>query len=416
MQRADLHIHSRFSRATSKNLTVRNLASYACIKGIHLLGTGDASHPAWLSELENELRYNEHTGFYVLKNPLTAEDIFQETNVRLKNVPFQPQFVLQGEISCIYKKNNATRKNHQLIYLPDFAAAKKLNARLAGIGNLAADGRPMLGLDAKILLEMILEQENSFLVPAHIWTPWFSVFGSKSGFDSLKDCFEDLSDEIFALETGLSSDPPMNRLLSCLDRYVLISNSDAHSGENLGREVNIFHSIPNYQTLFDSLKRKNNLFYGTVEFYPEEGKYFADGHRNCNICLTPEETKQNHGICPVCRKPLTVGVLYRVKELADRKNPAPSREQFESCIPLKEILAELHGVGAKSKKIHAAYEQLLNIFGAELDILQNVPINSLAEYDAKLAEAIFRMRSNTVSKQCGYDGEYGKISIFNEIN
>lgn len=413
MVRADLHIHSRFSRATSKNLTVRNLASHAAVKGIHLIGTGDCTHPAWLKELENELVYNNNTGFYSLKNPLTEEDIFRECSLKLGKVPLQPQFVLQGEISCIYKKNGTVRKNHQLVYFPDFETAKKFNAKLAETGNLAADGRPMLGLDAKHLFDMVLRENNSYLIPAHIWTPWFSVFGSKSGFDSLEECFEDLTPELFTLETGLSSDPPMNRLLSCLDRFVLISNSDAHSGENLGREANIFHDMPDYQTLFDALKRRNDLFYGTVEFYPEEGKYFADGHRACGVCLTPEETKARSGLCPVCQKPLTVGVLYRVKELADRTEPVPCREQFESCIPLKEILAELCGVGAKSKKIHACYENLLKIFPSELEILQNVPIHTLAETDQKLARAILCMRQNQVTKQCGHDGEYGKISIFN---
>lgn len=413
MLRADLHIHSRFSRATSKNLTVRNLACHAAVKGIHLIGTGDCTHPAWLAELENELVYNDSNGFYCLKKPLDAEDIFMECGLRLDHVPLQPQFILQGEVSCIYKKKGAVRKNHQLVYFPDFETAKKFNARLAEIGNITADGRPMLGLDAKNLFDMVLQENDSYLIPAHIWTPWFSVFGSKSGFDSLEECFEDLTPELFALETGLSSDPPMNRLLSSLDRFVLISNSDAHSGENLGREANIFHDLPDYQALFDALKRRNDLFYGTVEFYPEEGKYFADGHRACSVCFAPEETKERKGLCPVCQKALTVGVLYRVKELADRKTPAPSREQFESCIPLKEILAELHGIGAKSKKIHAYYENLIKIHHCELEILQNVPIDILAETDQKLAQAVLCMRKGQVKKQCGYDGEYGKISIFN---
>lgn len=289
MFRADLHIHSRFSRATSKNLTLRNLASYAYIKGIHLIGTGDITHPIWLQEIADELVYNEQTGFYQLKNPLHPHDILMQTNIHLETVSYNPQFILQGEISCIYKKQGATRKNHQLIFVPHIEAAKKLNARLAQIGNLSADGRPILGLDAKILLEILLTASDAknpnYLIPAHIWTPWFSVFGSKSGFNRLEDCFEELTTEIFALETGLSSNPPMNRLWSALDSYTLISNSDAHSGENLGREVNIFHSAPTYQSLFDALKKKNDLFSGTVEFYPEEGKYFADGHRNCNICF-----------------------------------------------------------------------------------------------------------------------------------
>lgn len=421
MFRADLHIHSRFSRATSQKLTLRNLAAYAYIKGIHLLGTGDITHPKWIQEIADELVYNEHTGFYQLKNPLCPEDISAQTNIHIETVSFQPQFILQGEISCIYKKDGAVRKNHQLIFVPHLEAARKLNAKLAQIGNLTADGRPILGLDAKILLETVLETSNAavpnYLIPAHIWTPWFSIFGSKSGFNSLEDCFEDLTPEIFALETGLSSDPPMNRLWSDLDKYTLISNSDAHSGENLGREVNLFHAELNYQHLFDTLKKKNNLFWGTVEFYPEEGKYFADGHRNCNICFLPEESRKRHNICPVCGKPLTIGVLNRVKELADRKEPKEPKEtaaapkQFFSCIPLKEILSEMENVGVKSKQIHGEYEKFIKIFGSELDILQNVPIRQITEVNAVLADAIGNMRSGTVKKTCGYDGEYGKITI-----
>lgn len=415
MFRADLHIHSRFSRATSKSLTLRCLASYACIKGIHLLGTGDCTHPKWLEEIAGELVYNEHTGFYQLKNPLSPEDILEQTNIHIENVFFQPQFILQGEISCIYKKDGATRKNHQLIFVPHLEAAEKLNARLASIGNLTADGRPVLGLDAKNLLEIVLAASNAnnpnYLIPAHIWTPWFSVFGSKSGFNRLEDCFEELTSEIFALETGLSSDPSMNRLWSALDSYTLISNSDAHSGENLGREVNLFRSDPTYQSLFDALKKKNDLFCGTVEFYPEEGKYFAAGHRNCNICFLPEESQTYHNICPVCGKPLTIGVLNRVKELADRRKAPAGQKQFISCIPLREILSEIYKVGAKSKQIHREYEKFIKIFGSELDILQNVPIRQIAEENTALADALANMRSGSVKKTCGYDGEYGRIAI-----
>lgn len=422
MFRADLHIHSRFSRATSKNLTLRNLAGYAYVKGIQLLGTGDITHPKWLEEISNELSYNEQTGFYQLKNPLTTRDILEQTNIHVDEVRFQPQFILQGEVSCIYKKNSATRKNHQIIFAPTLEEAQKLNAKLAKIGNLTTDGRPILGLDAKILLEIILTSgahasQNShlqnYLIPAHIWTPWFSVFGSKSGFNSLEECFEDLTSEIFALETGLSSDPPMNRLWSALDKYTLVSNSDAHSSENLGREVNTFHSAPTYQSLFDALKKKNELFCGTVEFYPEEGKYFADGHRNCNICFLPEESKKYLNICPVCGKPLTIGVLNRVKELADREAPLLTTQQFESCIPLKEILSEICRVGAKSKQIHAHYEKLINLLGSELDILQIVPISEISAVNAPLAKAVHAMRTKAVQKICGYDGEYGKIKFVN---
>lgn len=415
MFRADLHIHSRFSRATSKNLTLRSLAAYAYIKGIHLLGTGDITHPKWLQEIAGELVYNEHTGFYQLKSPLTPQDILTQTNIHIEKISFQPQFILQGEISCIYKKDGAARKNHQLVFVPNLEEAQKLNAKLAQIGNLAADGRPVLGLDAKILLEIVLTSSNAkipnYLIPAHIWTPWFSVFGSKSGFNRLEDCFEDLTPEIFALETGLSSDPPMNRLWSALDSYTLISNSDAHSGENLGREVNIFSSALTYQSLFDALKNKNDLFVGTVEFYPEEGKYFADGHRNCDICFLPEESAKYKNLCPHCGKPLTIGVLNRVKELADRKEPLITQKKFKSCIPLKEILSEIFHVGVKSKQIHREYEKLIKFYGSELDILQNVPIEQIVKENAVVAGALGNMRSGAVKKKYGFDGAYGKITI-----
>ncbi len=411
MFRADLHIHSRFSRATAKNLTIRNLASWAYIKGIHLLGTGDCTHSTWLKELEDALMYNEHTGFYTLKQPLTKEDILFHTHIPVHTITFQPEFILQGEISCIYKKLGATRKNHNLVFFPNFEIAKKFNSKLAKIGNLESDGRPILGLDAKNLLAMVLEYQDSFFIPAHIWTPWFSLFGSKSGFNSIEDCFEDLTAEIFALETGLSSDPPMNRLCSSLDRFVLISNSDAHSSENLAREVNIFHEKTNYNDLFASLQRKNTNFYGTVEFFPEEGKYHADGHRACNVCFTPTQSKEHNLLCPVCHKPLTIGVQFRVEELADRKEPIKTQEQFESLIPLKEILAQCLKVGIKTKKVTEKYQFLIQNLGAELDILQLVPLEQINALDEQLGHAIYKMRKNDVTCQSGYDGEYGQILI-----
>ena len=391
MFRADLHIHSRFSRATAKNLTIRNLASWAYIKGIQLLGTGDCTHNVWLKELEEALTYNEHTGFYALKQPLTKEDIYTHTQIHVNTITFQPEFILQGEISCIYKKLGATRKNHNLIFFPNFETAKKFNTQLAKIGNLESDGRPILGLDAKNLLTMVLEHKNSYFIPAHIWTPWFSLFGSKSGFNSIEDCFEDLTNEIFALETGLSSDPPMNRLCSSLDRFTLISNSDAHSSENLAREVNIFHEKTNYQDMFASLQRKNTNFYGTIEFFPQEGKYHADGHRACNICFTPTQSKEHHLLCPVCHKPLTIGVQFRVEELADRKEPIKTQEQFESLIPLKEILAQLFNVGVKTKKVTEKYQHLIQNLGTELDILQIIPLEQIYALDEKLGNAILKI-------------------------
>lgn len=420
MFRADLHIHSRYSRATSKKLTLRNLAAWSFLKGIDLVATGDISHPKWREELESELIFNNNTGFYTLKSPLSQEEIFQETGfLPPYGMDFDtkkiPSFILQAEVSCIYKKKDKTRKIHALVYLPSFHEAHLWSGRLAKIGNIHSDGRPILGLDVKNLLEMTLEHENAHLIPAHIWTPWFSLFGSRSGFDSLTECFEDLTPHIFALETGLSSDPPMNRLWSELDNCTLISNSDAHSGENLGREVNIFHDETSYVELFQSLMRKNKNFYGTIEFFPEEGKYHLDGHRNCGICFTPKESRGHNNICPVCKKELTIGVLNRVESLADREKSAvissQCPEQFEFLIPLPEILAQLLQCGVKTKKVHMALQDCYKNLGSELDILQSVSLEEISRHSQKLSRLIGHMRAQNVQRKSGFDGEFGYISL-----
>lgn len=422
MLRADLHIHSRYSRATSKKLTLRNLASWAVLKGIDLVATGDISHPKWREELQSQLRYNGNTGFYNLKTPLSQEEIFQETGFYPpKSIDFDrhdfPCFILQAEISCIYKKKDKTRKIHALVYLPDFEEANAWSKELEAIGNIHADGRPILGIDVKELLEITLKYENAHLIPAHIWTPWFSLFGSRSGFDSISECFEDLSPHIFALETGLSSDPPMNRLWSELDRCTLISNSDAHSGEKLGREANIFHDGTSYTDLFQALMRKNNNFYGTIEFFPEEGKYFFDGHRNCNIFFDPVKSREHNNRCPVCKKELTLGVLNRVKSLANQASSSISSEQFEFIVPLGEILAQLLQCGVQTKKVRKYLQSCYHDLGNELDILQTIPIEMISafstdrDFSHNLAFMIQQMRNQKIEKAEGYDGKYGKISI-----
>ncbi len=381
--RVDLHIHSRFSRATSKRLNAPHLAAWGRLKGLAVLGTGDFTHPAWRAELREHLVEDEHSGLFRLAKPVDVAAELAEYGTP-GGPGREPLFVLQAEISSIYKKDGAVRKVHNLVYMPDFDSADRLCRKLAAIGNLQADGRPILGLDSRHLLEMVLETDNrGVLIPAHIWTPWFSLFGSRSGFDSLEDCFEDLSHHIFALETGLSSDPDMNRRWSALDRYALVSNSDCHSGENLGREANVFQGAPSYDGIFEALRRSAGLvppredcrFLGTIEFFPEEGKYHLDGHRACNVVLEPEETRRLNGLCPVCGRPLTVGVLHRVEELADRKEPAFVAENagFSSLIPLPELLGELLGTGSKSVKVRSRYNELLARFGDELSLLMDVP-------------------------------------------
>jgi len=410
---ADLHIHSPFSRATSKKLLPRNLAAWAEIKGLDVVATGDFTHPKWLEILEEELVEVEE-GLFELKN---KQGLAKEIPGFFGELKGKVRFILSAEISSIYKKRGKVRKIHNLVYVPSLDKAKELNRKLAEIGNLHSDGRPILGLDAKDLLDMVLELDSkAFLVPAHIWTPWFSLFGSKSGFDSIEECFEDLSKYIFALETGLSSDPEMNWLLSKLDRFFLVSNSDAHSGENLAREANIFQGEVSYTGIYYALRGEglSHKFLGTLEFYPEEGKYHLDGHRKCKVVLTPQETLSRGGICPVCGQKLTVGVLHRVLALADRKTPQKPKHHpdYTSLIPLKEILSEFLGVGPKSKKVNTLYVELIEKFGSELDILLNVPLEDLKQKHSLLGEAVARMRRREVLRQPGFDGEYGKISLF----
>ncbi len=416
MFRADLHIHSRFSRATSKSLTVPNLAAWAGAKGIDVLATGDFTHPVWRQELRDSLELDGNSGLYRLKKPLDRHTFASEIP-QLAGMDFRsPQFMLEAEISSIYKKNGKVRKVHSLVYVPDLDTADRLCEKLDAIGNLKSDGRPILGLDVKDLLEMVLELPRSYMIPAHIWTPWFALFGSKSGFDSLDECFEDLTPHIFAAETGLSSDPDMNRCWSHLDHLLMVSSSDAHSGENLAREATLFEGAVSYDGIFDALHKKEcgTRYAGTLEFFPEEGKYHLDGHRACGVMLEPAECMKLGDICPVCGKPLTVGVLHRVLALADRTEaPAPGKD-FSSLVPLPEIVGELLHCGSKSKKVQEKYADLLGRFGSELDILQNVSCTDLGHAWPELGEAVRRMRAGQVIRQGGYDGEYGTIRLFSE--
>lgn len=404
---ADLHIHSRFSRATSKDLDPEHLALWGRKKGISVIGSGDFTHPGWMGVLGERL-VEEEPGLYRLR-----PDLEREIEPLLpSSCPGPTRFLLSGEISCIYKKENKTRKVHHLILMPDMESVEGLNRRLERIGNLSSDGRPILGLDSRDLLEITLEvNEQAFFIPAHIWTPWFSVFGSKSGFDTLEECFDDLTDHIHALETGLSSDPPMNRLLSSLDDYLLVSNSDAHSPGKLGREANLFETELDYYHMVGAMTGGEG-FEGTIEFYPEESKYHLDGHRKCRVCTAPHQTREARGICPICGHPLTVGVLNRVHSLSDRETPRLFKP-FLSLIPLPEILSQVLKCGPFTKKVSTQYERLLSELGPELHILTKEPISRISSAGGPLlAEAIARMRRNQVIREPGYDGQYGVIRLF----
>ena len=411
---ADLHIHSRYSRATSRDLTPEELYKWAQIKGIAVVGTGDVTHPGWLEEIESKLEPAEQ-GLFKLKQEFARAMDEEVPKACRKPV----RFMLTGEISNIYKKEDRVRKNHNVVFLPSLEVAHRFQETLEKIGNIRSDGRPILGLDAKNLLEMVLESdEYSFLIPAHIWTPWFSLLGSKSGFDLVEECFEDLTPHIFALETGLSSDPPMNWRLSQLDRYTLVSNSDAHSPAKLGREANIFNCDLSYSAMLEAMKSGNpEQFLGTIEFFPEEGKYHLDGHRKCGIRLSPAETIANKGICPVCGKKVTVGVLYRVYELADRPEGSKhdNSKPYYSLIPLTEILGEISNVGPNTKTVSQKFQNLLKKLGSEIDILSEIPLPEIEKIGGSmLAEGIRRMRNGDVHISAGYDGEFGVIKVFTE--
>jgi DNA helicase-2/ATP-dependent DNA helicase PcrA len=407
---ADLHVHSRFSRATSRELDFVTLTRAALEKGIGLLGTSDFTHPGWMAEIEAQLEPAEE-GFLRLRPELLA----QAHNGLPASCEGDVRFVLQVEISNIYKQDGKTRKNHNLVFCPSIDAAKVLVAKLEAIGNLRSDGRPILGLSAHDLLETVLEaDERSFLVPAHIWTPWFSLLGSKSGFDSLQECFGDLTPHVFACETGLSSDPPMNWRVSGLDKVRLISNSDAHSAGKLGREANLFNFDPSYESLLRAL-RDGVGFLGTLEFFPEEGKYHLDGHRKCELRLEPEQTKAHAGKCPLCGGELTVGVMSRVRELTDR--PAGERPPlalpFESLVPLDEAAAQVTGTAGTSKKSAELVAKTLHALGPELHVLRRAPLEDIAAVaGAPLAEAVRRIRTGELSIDPGYDGEFGRVRIF----
>ena len=401
---ADFHIHSKYSRATSPQMDLENLDKWAKIKGIKVLGTGDFTHPEWFKNLKEKLEPAE-TGLFRLK---IKDSRFKNNATR---------FILTTEISCIYSKKNKVRKIHIIIFAPSFEVVEKINTHLGWIGNLKADGRPILGLDAKELVKIVLGiSEDCLIIPAHAWTPYFGIFGSKTGFDSIEECFEDYSKYIYSIETGLSSSPDMNWRLSPLDKITLISNSDAHSPQKIGREANVFDTELSYPAIIEAIKSKDpKKFLYTIEFFPQEGKYHYDGHRICGISCPPSQTKKYNGICPVCGRPLTIGVLNRVEELADREEGFKPENAipFKSLIPLGELIAEAVGVGVGTKEVEREYKNLIEKFGSEFNVLLETPIFDLkSETLPEIAEGIIRMREGKVYIEPGYDGVYGKIKVF----
>jgi uncharacterized protein (TIGR00375 family) len=406
---ADLHVHSKYSRATSQDMSPESIWRWAQIKGISVIGTGDITHPAWLKELNEKLE-PAGNGLFLIRREHRTGDVPASCRAEVS-------FLLSGEISCIYSKNGRTRKVHAIVLMPDIPTAARFNLALARIGNLHADGRPILGLDAKELLRITLDiSSDALFIPAHAWTPHFSVFGAESGFDSLEECFEELSLHIHAIETGLSSDPQMNWRLSALDRITLVSNSDAHSGAKIGREANIFDVDRSYPAIIDAIRTRKG-FLGTIEFFPQEGKYHYDGHRACGVSLSPRETIRHGYRCPVCGGKITVGVMHRVEKLADREDgrrPEGS-PAFTALIPLQEIIAESLNVGTASKKVDARYRALIERLGSEFTILRDAPLDEIERAGSPLIrEAVSRMRDGKVRIAPGYDGEYGKIRIFEE--
>ncbi len=407
---ADLHVHSHYSRATSKDMCPEGIWKWAQLKGIQVIGTGDFTHPGWLRELNEKLEPLGN-GLFSLKKEFQTNDVPQSCKADVL-------FILSAEISCIYSKNGKTRKIHSVILAPDFMAAARINIALSKIGNLTSDGRPILGLDAKALLRITLDASpDAMLIPAHAWTPHFSVFGAASGFDSLEECYEELTPHIYAIETGLSSDPLMNWRLSALDKITLVSNSDAHSAAKIGREANILDTEIAYPAILEAIKTRKG-FEGTIEFFPEEGKYHYDGHRDCAVSLSPKETIHFDHLCPVCSKKVTIGVMHRVEKLADREQgfkPEGARPFF-SIIPLPEIIAEGLKCGVSTKKVQSLYRSLLEKLGSEFKILMDAPLDDIEHAGTPLLrEAVSRMREGKVHIAPGYDGEFGKIRIFEEV-
>ena len=398
---ADFHVHSKYSRATSKDMEIETMGEWADLKGINLLGTGDFTHPAYFHQLKSKLE-PEGNGLFRLR----------EKNLKVR-------FILTVELSNIYSQDKKVRRIHNLVFAPSLEVAAKINSKLEKLGKLASDGRPIFGFSAKELLKIILDiSEECFIVPAHAWTPWFSIFGANSGFDSIEECFGDGAKNIFSIETGLSSDPAMNWRLSKLDRITLISNSDAHSPKKLGREANVFDCDPSYREMVRILREKDKKkFLYTIEFFPEEGKYHYDGHRNCKVLFSPFETKKNKYICPECKGKLTVGVTHRVELLADREAGfVPEKTiPYKSIIPLQEIISEGLRVGVESIAVQNEYKRIVSAGGSEFNVLLELEKENLKKIaPSKIVEGIMNVREGKIKIIPGYDGVFGKINIFGD--
>lgn len=407
---ADFHIHSKYSRAVSKDMVLEEFDRWADHKGLLLVSTGDFTHPAWIKEIKEKLEPAE-PGLFKLKKEFKRPT--------MKGTLAETRFLLTTEISCIYSRAGKTRRVHHLILAPDIVTVEHISTQLSWVGNLSSDGRPILGLDSEELAKIVFSaNEEAVIVPAHVWTPWFSVFGSMSGFDTLEECFGAYTSRIFAVETGLSSDPAMNWRLSKLDRIALISNSDSHSLQRIGREANVFDTELSYRGIIEAIRLNDPLkFLMTIEFFPEEGKYHYDGHRLCGVSWGPRETEKREGICEKCGKPVTVGVMHRISALADRPEGyvPEGRVPFKNLIPLDEIIGEALGVGTATKSVKQEYEKLIKEFGSELAVLLDVaPADIRQNTDTRIAEGVSRVREGRVSIVPGYDGEYGKIKIFQE--
>ena len=403
----DIHLHSRYAYATSRELTPENLYWWSALKGIAVVGTGDYTHPRWLAELREKLEPAE-PGLFRLREPWRRE---VENEIPSTGAP--PRFALSTEISSIYKKGGRSRRVHNVVLMPGFAEVIGLNQRLAAIGNLASDGRPILRLDCRDLVEACLEVcPDSIVIPAHIWTPYFSALGARSGFDSLEECFEDMLPHVAAVESGLSADPAMVRRVSSLDRFPVVSNSDAHSPQTLGREATCFDTELSFFAIRTALAKDGEGMTGTLEMYPQEGKYHLDGHRKCGVCWTPAQTRAAGGVCPECGRKVTSGVVSRIEELADRGAAAAEERRVEHLVPLVELISAAVGVGPRSKRVGAVYDELVGALGPELELLRTIPLADIERCsDDRVAAGIGRMRSGEVTITPGYDGEYGRVSL-----
>lgn len=412
----DLHIHSKYSRACSPLLDLENIDKFCRIKGIDIVATGDFTYPKWFDDISEKTREIDKTGLYKIKNKYRINDGEFGKAVDEKG---GTKFILSTELSLVYKKDNKTRRLHIVVLAPNIKSVKKLNKYLDKLYNIRSDGRPILGMSAEELCEVCFGiDENFMIIPAHAWTPWFAVFGSKSGFNSLKECFGEWASKIYAIETGLSSDPEMNWSLSSLDNITLLSNSDAHSLSNLGREANVFDLKKiSYLEIVKIIKSgSSKKFLKTIEFYPEEGMYHYDGHRDCDVVFNPVSTKKNKNICPVCKKELVVGVMNRVVSIADRNIGYRPKKSipFIKTVGLDKIIAESIGIkNRNSKKVQSEYRKMISSGFSEFDILLDLPYGDLKKISLpRVVDGIKRVRSGNLKIKPGFDGKYGTVKIF----